>query len=224
MIASGSEHKTAAASETRKSSTEADEQDEELLTVHDLVSDPTNSSHIHCILPGLYLTGVSGASELWKLKLLNVAAIVNCGDASNTFPDRFEYLRVELRDLETADLTIHLDSVLNFIHSRLSLNGNNRGDNGTVANANIDADDGDDSSQPKQKPRVVLVHCAMGMSRSASLVIAYLMKHREMSFQNALQCVRSARNCVEPNAGFVRQLLAFEATLRKGNRTNEIPV
>lgn len=42
----------------------------------------------------------------------------------------------------------------------------------------------------------VLVHCMAGVSRSVSLVIAYLMKYRGMRFEDALNLIRSRRPVV----------------------------
>jgi protein-tyrosine phosphatase len=45
----------------------------------------------------------------------------------------------------------------------------------------------------------VLVHCQMGISRSSSLVIAFLMKEFGMSFNKARELVRSKREIICPN-------------------------
>eukprot|EP01062_Namystynia_karyoxenos_P009651 TRINITY_DN13405_c1_g4_i1.p1 TRINITY_DN13405_c1_g4~~TRINITY_DN13405_c1_g4_i1.p1 ORF type:complete len:544 (+),score=129.17 TRINITY_DN13405_c1_g4_i1:99-1730(+) len=52
----------------------------------------------------------------------------------------------------------------------------------------------------------VLVHCEMGRSRSASVVIAWLMLHRGMSLSEAWRTVQRARPIVSPNPAFRRQL------------------
>ena len=52
----------------------------------------------------------------------------------------------------------------------------------------------------------VLVHCAAGVSRSSSVVIAYYMVRNGIQFEEALELVRSKRMCVCPNNGFERQL------------------
>ncbi|KAF2441602.1 dual specificity protein phosphatase 12 [Karstenula rhodostoma CBS 690.94] len=52
----------------------------------------------------------------------------------------------------------------------------------------------------------VLVHCAMGKSRSATCVIAYLMQKHHISVSEALSQVQQARPIVEPNEGFMKQL------------------
>ncbi|XP_036611433.1 serine/threonine/tyrosine-interacting protein-like [Trichosurus vulpecula] len=56
----------------------------------------------------------------------------------------------------------------------------------------------------------VLVHGNAGISRSASLVIAYVMETFRMKFNDAFILVKGKRYCVYPNAGFVRQLQEYE--------------
>ncbi|CAI9785126.1 unnamed protein product [Fraxinus pennsylvanica] len=53
----------------------------------------------------------------------------------------------------------------------------------------------------------VLVHCCQGVSRSTSLVIAYLMWKEGQSFEDAFQHVKAARGVTNPNLGFACQLL-----------------
>lgn len=49
-----------------------------------------------------------------------------------------------------------------------------------------------------------------GVSRSAALVLGYLVKHHAMPLAAAFALVRSARPCVRPNSGFFRQLIDWE--------------
>jgi protein-tyrosine phosphatase len=58
----------------------------------------------------------------------------------------------------------------------------------------------------KKQNRKVLVHCAAGVSRSASFVIAYIMKSRKIGFDEAYTFVKSKRPIITPNSGFVKQL------------------
>ena len=52
----------------------------------------------------------------------------------------------------------------------------------------------------------VLVHCNAGRSRSASIVIGYLMKYLKMDFEEAFDHLKSKRPSAEPNIGFLLQL------------------
>ena len=56
----------------------------------------------------------------------------------------------------------------------------------------------------------VLVHCDSGISRSAAVVIAYVMQDLKMSYDQAFQYVSDRRCCVHPNLGFMHQLSEYE--------------
>ena len=58
-----------------------------------------------------------------------------------------------------------------------------------------------------------LVHCHFGVSRSASIVIAFLMTQTGLEYKPALETLREARWSVSPNQGFVTQLHRFGVTL-----------
>uniref|UniRef100_A0A9L0SDH8 Dual specificity phosphatase 22 n=1 Tax=Equus caballus TaxID=9796 RepID=A0A9L0SDH8_HORSE len=55
-----------------------------------------------------------------------------------------------------------------------------------------------------------LVHCLAGVSRSVTLVIAYIMTVTDFGWEDALHTVRAGRSCANPNLGFQRQLQDFE--------------
>jgi hypothetical protein len=65
----------------------------------------------------------------------------------------------------------------------------------------------------KQGP--TLVHCYAGISRSASIVIAYLMKEKKMSLNQAVEHLRKTRLVINPNAGFMQQLKDYEVNIYK---------
>ncbi|XP_057670264.1 probable dual specificity protein phosphatase DDB_G0283417 [Diorhabda carinulata] len=59
----------------------------------------------------------------------------------------------------------------------------------------------------------ILVHCNAGVSRSASIVIGYLILKKGFDYEGALQLCRKVRSCVKPNIGFEKQLKMLSNTL-----------
>ncbi|KAI0222403.1 tyrosine/serine/threonine protein phosphatase [Massospora cicadina] len=56
----------------------------------------------------------------------------------------------------------------------------------------------------------VLVHCQGGVSRSASLMMGYVMHANDVNFEKAYQFVKSRSSAVSPNLGLIAQLLEYE--------------
>jgi hypothetical protein len=67
----------------------------------------------------------------------------------------------------------------------------------------------------------VLVHCHAGVSRSATVCMAYVMKTLNYDLRSAYDFVKSKRSCVSPNLHFMGQLLEFEKRL--GVRSSSHP-
>ena len=66
-------------------------------------------------------------------------------------------------------------------------------------------------------PARVFVHCAVGVSRSASLVLAYLMIYQHYTLLEAIHKVKE-RRWIFPNTGFLKQLRALDVELRNNMR------
>ncbi|KAJ1876743.1 hypothetical protein LPJ66_012252 [Kickxella alabastrina] len=63
----------------------------------------------------------------------------------------------------------------------------------------------------------VLVHCQLGVSRSASLVIAYVMRTMALGFPQAYEYVRLRAPCISPNLSLIAQLTEY------GRKTERVP-
>ena len=61
----------------------------------------------------------------------------------------------------------------------------------------------------------VLVHCNAGVSRSAAVVIAYLMYIKSWTYLEAFDFLKTKRPCIKPNDGFIKQLLKYEEVIVK---------
>ena len=59
------------------------------------------------------------------------------------------------------------------------------------------------------KNNKMLIHCMSGASRSASLVIFYIMKEKKWDYDKCFEYVQKIRPVVNPNSDFVRQLKEY---------------
>ncbi|KDO53611.1 hypothetical protein CISIN_1g014598mg [Citrus sinensis] len=74
----------------------------------------------------------------------------------------------------------------------------------------------------RRKEGGVLVHCFAGVSRSAAIITAYLMRTEQLSSEGALESLRQSCESVCPNDGFLEQLKMFEEMGFKVNRGSPI--
>jgi len=140
----------------------------------------------------LYLGSSGHAKSKQQLTDLGITHILNmAGELPNEFPEDFTYLKCDLDDTSADSVADYLERSLSFIEGA------------------------------KGVPTKVLVHCAMGISRSSSVVIAYLMRERSWTYAKAFQYVKSMRSCIRPNPAFVVQLSEFEQKLAEKNKLED---
>ncbi|AYV82778.1 MAG: hypothetical protein Hyperionvirus2_146 [Hyperionvirus sp.] len=138
------------------------------------------SNHMIEILPHLYLGAIWNAHNMNELTYFNINKIINVGyEIYNKFHDAFQYKKFFWDDIEEFDISIDLDSVAQIIHEAVNSKKN------------------------------VLVHCYMGRSRSPSAIIAYLIKHKGLTVDEALKLIQSKKSDVQPNKGFIQQLRSY---------------
>ncbi|XP_065548486.1 protein phosphatase Slingshot homolog 1 isoform X2 [Lathamus discolor] len=136
------------------------------------------------IFDHLYLGSEWNASNLEELQGSGIDYILNVTrEIDNFFPGLFAYHNIRVYDEETTDLLAHWNEAYHFIN------------------------------KAKKNHSKCLVHCKMGVSRSASTVIAYAMKEFGWSLEKAYNYVKQKRSIARPNAGFMRQLLEYEGIL-----------
>lgn len=103
---------------------------------------------------------------------------------------------VKVRDMPTVDITAVFPECFEFLDAAFFAG----------------QEEGFDSKGSK-----VLLHCQAGVSRSATIAIAYLMHRHGLSLDAAYQRVLEARSIIKPNRGFLMQLLDFHKKLFNGS-------
>eukprot|EP01102_Stenamoeba_stenopodia_P021045 TRINITY_DN8383_c0_g1_i2.p1 TRINITY_DN8383_c0_g1~~TRINITY_DN8383_c0_g1_i2.p1 ORF type:complete len:1314 (-),score=285.53 TRINITY_DN8383_c0_g1_i2:255-4196(-) len=139
-------------------------------------------SGIACIVPP-YLYHGSGrdAHSIEELQKHSITHVLNvAGDFPSSSFDGIQYRQMPLLDEDSALLEIHLEVSYSFIKSATQANGK------------------------------VLVHCAVGKSRSIAIILAYLVQVCEKSLSDAFSLIKAIRPHANPNPGFTRQLMNLE--------------
>lgn len=128
------------------------------------------SSPTH-VVDNLYIGSAFNAAAYNDLKELKVGMIINVTrEISRYFPSDFVYKQYPIYDDNDEPITEHLDSAYDDI-------------------IKFQEDHPDDK---------ILIHCYMGASRSASVVIHYLIKKKGMTFDDALTFLKQQRRTVNP--------------------------
>lgn len=110
----------------------------------------------------------------------NINIIFNISnDIKNYFPDKAKYLNIKIEDSISENLLKIFDTYTDIINNELKM-GN-----------------------------IVFIHCSRGKSRSASFIIAYLIKYNNMDLDTAYNFVKGKRD-ISPNIKFFKQLSDYE--------------
>lgn len=158
---------------------------------------------------GLYLgslTAVNDVDLLREHRITHIVQVIDIPWLPQAEKNGFTCYRIDIVDHSSADLRPHLEAVCNHI-DKILRNGQS-----------------------------VLVHCQQviatlcrslfpsidlileprqGVSRSAAVVIAYLIRNKGMSYDNAYDFLKRKRACIKPNPGFVKALQDWESAWRK---------
>ncbi|XP_072244749.1 dual specificity protein phosphatase 22-B-like [Leuresthes tenuis] len=137
---------------------------------------------INKILPDLYLGNVKDARDRELLAKHNITHILSIHDTAAPVLEDMTYLCISAADHSKQNLTQFFRDSIMFIH------------------------------ESRLKGEGCLVHCVAGVSRSVTLVVAYIMTVTSRGWMESLAAVRCARPCAGPNLGFLRQLEEFENT------------
>ena len=144
---------------------------------------------IEIIKDFLFISSYKTASTVTDLKNLKITNIINCsGDlCENLSPEssllNIEYLTLNIRDNVSENIECLFFKCINYIN------------------------------KVKEKNGKILIHCYKGVSRSVSIVIAYLIYLYNWTYDEAFDFIQSKRTIANPNIGFYLQLKTFHKRL-----------
>nr|XP_008114847.2 PREDICTED: dual specificity protein phosphatase 4 [Anolis carolinensis] len=134
------------------------------------------------ILPFLFLGSAHHAARRDMLDALGITALLNVSsDCPNHFEGHFQYKCIPVEDNHKTDISSWFMEAIEYIDSVKMCQGR------------------------------VLVHCQAGISRSATICLAYLIMKKRVKLEEAFEFVKQRRSIISPNFSFMGQLLQFES-------------
>ncbi|XP_053436857.1 dual specificity protein phosphatase 18-like [Nycticebus coucang] len=145
------------------------------------------------ITNSLYISNGVAANNKVMLSNNRITTVINVSvEVANTFFEDIQYVQVPVADTPTSSLYDFFDPIADHIHS------------------------------VEMKQGRTLLHCAAGVSRSAALCLAYLMKYHAMTLLDAHTWAKSCRPIIRPNNGFWEQLIHYEFKLFSKNTVHMV--
>jgi protein-tyrosine phosphatase len=134
----------------------------------------------------LYLTSITEAQSLNYLKKNKITAILTISTEPVEIPEELQKSGIKTKFVHLGDnCTSHIKSYFDEMNE--FIDNNER----------------------------VVVHCHAGISRSATAVIAYIMKTLRMTLNEAKKFVQARRHFVCPNLSFMVQMRSYQDDLQK---------
>ena len=142
------------------------------------------------VVPGIWLGSSFAAMNVAALEHRGITAVVSVVDKdyhafSSETSSGIQSMRIDASDDGLFDISPHFEQGINFI------------------------------AQHAGEGNGVLIHCRRGASRSATLLMAFLMNRYSMTVDDALATLRKARPRVNPISHFMKELHTYELELAR---------
>ncbi|XP_058226484.1 dual specificity protein phosphatase PHS1 isoform X2 [Rhododendron vialii] len=153
-----------------------------------LISDAANTEKPSSISGSLFIGGSLAARSVYTLRHLGITHILclcsnEIGQSDSQYPDLFEYRNFSICDDEDTNISNIFEEAHDFI------------------------------DHVEQTGGKVLVHCFEGRSRSATVVLAYLMLRKKLTLSEAWNKLKRVHRRAQPNDGFAKILLELDKKL-----------
>ncbi|CAH3016034.1 unnamed protein product [Porites evermanni] len=131
------------------------------------------------VLPGLYLGNFRDAKDMEQLKQNKITHVLSIHDNAQPVLEHLKYKCINAADSPDQEISVFFQECIDFIHNCRINNG------------------------------ACLVHCMAGISRSTTIVAAYIMAVTELNWKDSIKAIKCSRSIANPNYGFQRQLQDF---------------
>ncbi|RAL41466.1 hypothetical protein DM860_010260 [Cuscuta australis] len=153
-----------------------------------LISNAANTERPSSISESLFIGGALAARSVHTLQHIGITHILclctnEIGQSDSQFPDLFEYKNFSICDNEDSNISDLFEEAHDFIDHVEKIGGK------------------------------ILVHCFEGKSRSAAVVLAYLMLRKNFTLLRAWNTLKRVHRRAQPNDGFARLLLELDHKL-----------
>nr|XP_038041334.1 dual specificity protein phosphatase 22-A-like isoform X4 [Anas platyrhynchos] len=135
------------------------------------------------VVTGLYLGNIRDSEDVASLRRHGVTHVLSVHTGAKPVLEDMSYLCISASDSSSQNLMQHFKECIKFIHECRLRGGG------------------------------CLVHCLAGVSRSTTVLVAYLMTVTELGWERCLAATRAVRSYASPNPGFQQQLRDYESTL-----------
>ncbi|XP_053127575.1 dual specificity protein phosphatase 22-A-like isoform X3 [Hemicordylus capensis] len=135
------------------------------------------------VVDGLYLGNIRDAEDRENLAKNGITHILSVHSNAKPVLEDMTYLCISASDSSNQNLMQHFKECIRFVHECRLHKGG------------------------------CLIHCLAGVSRSTTILVAYLMTVTKLGWEECLAATKAVRSYVSPNFGFQQQLQEYEATL-----------
>lgn len=139
---------------------------------------PYDNGNIDQIYPRIYLSNLPTSLNRNLLKEFGITDIISIITGGiSVYPEDFNYYQLDCIDTDRDYIKQYFEKTNQIIDDILS--------------------------DPNKK---VLIHCVCGVSRSATIAIAYLIKKHGLDPKTIIKQIKKHRKIINPNPGFIEQL------------------
>ena len=150
------------------------------------------------VLPNIFIGNAAASKDLQFFKTYKVTHVINLTEKESNYFENHDsinnvkYLHIALSDTCSTNISYHFSQTNKFISMCMSDN-----------------------------KHVLLIHCKCGVSRSSTILLAWLVGVKKLTVSNALSQIKCKRRRIRPNVGFFLQLLKLEKQISNATTVGE---